>query len=84
MSCRDLTELVTDYSEGRMPLFKRWMFRLHIAMCGVCRRYVRQVKLTVDTLGKMPPEPMPDEVKAALMSTFRHWKSGPAGGDPRP
>ncbi len=74
LTCKELTEIVTDYLEGRMPFGKRMSFWLHISMCKHCREYIRQMKLTVATLGKMPPEPIPPETREALHARFRDWK----------
>jgi len=79
MSCRDLTELVTDYMEGRMSFMQRLSFQIHVGMCKPCREYLRQMKLTVDSVGGLAAEqklpPMPPEVQDELLSRFRHWKT---------
>lgn len=72
-TCRDITELVTDYLEGRMPFGRRLKFQLHLGMCRHCRAYLRQMRKTVETLGKLPDEPIPDAVKDELMKRFRGW-----------
>lgn len=77
LTCQQLTELVTDYVEGQLSLPDRVRFNLHIAMCRHCRAYVRDRKLAIKTLGSLPVEPIPDEVKEDLMARFRDWKGGP-------
>lgn len=74
LTCKELTELVTDYLEGRMPFRRRLTFWLHISMCKNCREYLRQTKLTIATLGKMPVDPIPPEIRDALLERFRNWK----------
>lgn len=78
MSCRDLTELVTDYMEGRMTFLQKVSFQFHVGMCGPCREYLRQMKLTVCTVGNlMETEERPDispDVKDELLKRFRNWK----------
>ena len=74
LTCTQITELVTDYLEGRMPFGKRVMFRLHVGMCRHCREYLRQARLTIATLGKMPETPMPQDVRDELLRRFRTWK----------
>ncbi len=75
LSCKQITDLVTDYAEGAMGLWDRMQFQLHIGMCGKCRAYVAQVKHTVASLGRLPDEPIPDEVCDELMQRFRNWKA---------
>ncbi|MBI3181527.1 MAG: zf-HC2 domain-containing protein [Myxococcales bacterium] len=76
LTCQELTELVTDYLEGRMSFVKRLGFELHLGMCARCRAYLRQMKMTVRTLGKLPAEPMPAEVRQELLARFRRLGRG--------
>jgi predicted anti-sigma-YlaC factor YlaD len=74
LSCKQITELVTDYLEGRMPLSRRMSFRLHLGMCAPCRAYLRQMQATVEVLGRLPEEPIPDDVQQELVACFRSWR----------
>jgi predicted anti-sigma-YlaC factor YlaD len=74
LTCRELTELVTDYLEGRLSFGKRVQFRMHVGMCRHCREYLRQMKQTIRMLGKLPDQAMPDDVRNELMHRFRNWK----------
>lgn len=73
LNCRQMTALVTDYLEGRMPLMDRLRFQLHVGMCRHCRRYLRQMRLSVAALAGLPPEPVPDEVMRSLLARFADW-----------
>ncbi|MGE0397041.1 MAG: anti-sigma factor [Kofleriaceae bacterium] len=75
LSCQQLTEIVTDYLEGRMSLGDRLRFQMHLGMCKHCRAYLRQMKLTIEAVGKLPAEPIPDEVRDALLARFNRWRS---------
>lgn len=75
LTCEQITELVTDYLERRLPLGKRIRFQLHIGMCRHCRRYLRQMRVAIRTVGKLPPEPPPDDVKRELLERFKSWKA---------
>lgn len=75
LACREVTELVTDYVEGRMRFLDRVRFQLHLGMCHHCREYLRQLQKTRRLLGAVPPEPPPLEVEAELLRRFRAWKS---------
>jgi len=74
LSCKELTEIVTDYLEGRMSLMDRLLFQLHVGMCRHCRAYLRQMKLTIRTLGKLPAEPIPPGAREELLRRFQDWK----------
>ena len=53
LSCQQLTELVTDYTDGRLSLIQRVQFELHIGMCRHCREYLRQLRATASALGSL-------------------------------
>lgn len=75
LRCRELTELITDYLEGRLPMGQRIRFHLHLGMCRHCRAYLRQMKLTIRTLGALPVETIPPAVLDELLRRFRGWKT---------
>lgn len=70
LTCQQLTELVTEYLEGRMSFWRRVQFQMHLGMCRHCRAYVHQMKTTVSTLGRLPQEEMPADIRAELMRRF--------------
>jgi anti-sigma factor RsiW len=74
LTCREIAELVTEYLDGRMSWTRRLQFQLHVGMCGSCRRYLRQMRTTMKTLGKLPDEPLPKQVETELLARFRTWK----------
>ena len=74
LTCKEITDLVTDYAEGNLTFMDRIRFQMHIGMCRNCRRYVRQVKATAGALGLLPPPEMPPELEAELLRRFESWK----------
>ncbi|MEJ7599926.1 MAG: zf-HC2 domain-containing protein [Kofleriaceae bacterium] len=85
LSCKQITELVTEYLEGRMGLADRMRFQLHIGMCKHCRAYLRQMKTTIAVLGRLPDESMPDHVRDELRKRFADWnKTRSAAGKKQP
>jgi predicted anti-sigma-YlaC factor YlaD len=74
LTCKELTELVTDYLEGRQSFLDRLRFELHLGMCRHCRAYLRQMRVTIDTLGRLPEESIPPDVSQQLLARFRAWK----------
>ncbi|MBI4266683.1 MAG: zf-HC2 domain-containing protein [Acidobacteria bacterium] len=73
LTCRQLTEVITDYLEGRMSIMDRLRFRAHIGMCRHCRAYLAQMKHTIGALGRLPPETIPPDVRDQLLARFRDW-----------
>ena len=74
LTCQELTELVTDYLEDRLSFMDRLRFRMHVGMCGHCRAYLDQINQTVRTLGRLPAEDIPPDVRDELLQRFRNWK----------
>lgn len=72
-TCREVTEAVTDYLEGSMDLFTLVRFQVHLGWCLGCRIYLRQVKQTIRTLGRLLNEPVPPAIQDELLRRFRTW-----------
>jgi predicted anti-sigma-YlaC factor YlaD len=76
LTCNEVTELVTDYLEGRMGLADRMRFQMHVGMCKHCRAYLRQMRATVAALGQMPEDTeMPEDVRDELRARFADWQN---------
>lgn len=74
LTCQEVTELVTDYLEGRQSMMQRLRFQMHLGMCRHCRAYLKQMKTTVDTIGRLPNESIPPEMSKEVLDRFRTWK----------
>lgn len=74
LTCKQITELVTDYVEGALPLRDRLRFQLHLGMCRHCRAYLRQMKLTAKALRHLPAPELPPELEQELLRRFESWK----------
>ncbi len=75
VTCREFTEAVTEYLEGSQG-FLRWVrFQMHLGLCPGCRTYLRQMKQTIHTLGRLPEQPVPPAVRDELLRRFRARQS---------
>lgn len=74
LTCKQITELVTDYAEGQLGLTDRLRFWMHIGMCRHCRRYVRQLQATAKALGKLPEPEIPPDLEDELLRRFESWR----------
>lgn len=74
MTCQEVTELVTNYLEGKLSFWTRVRFQVHLGMCVHCRRYLRQTRATIAALGGLAPPPPPPEVQEELLRRLRNWK----------
>jgi anti-sigma factor RsiW len=68
--CQQLVELVTDYLEGDLDAADRAAVEQHLAECGHCTAYVRQVTRLLElTAGSA--EPVPAALLEDLTARFR-------------
>jgi len=77
LTCQQLTELMTDYAEGRLGLPDRLRFELHLGLCRDCREYLRQLKLTARTAGLLPAPELPRALEEELQRRFQGWTAKP-------
>lgn len=60
LSCKEITQLSSDYIDNELPFLKRWQFRMHLFMCKRCREFVDQIETTISAIKKLQPAP-PEE-----------------------
>lgn len=75
MTCREFVELVTEYLEGTMAPADRARLEAHLALCDACTEYLRQIRSTIVTMGKLREEQIPEPAKSDLLDVFRRWKA---------
>ena len=56
LRCRDVADLASDYIDGVLPWSRRFAVGLHLTICRLCRRYLRQMRETVRILRAMRGE----------------------------
>lgn len=67
-TCREMSELVTDYLERALPV-RAWAgVRCHLVVCRACRSYFAQMRATVGLLAGLPRSPPPPEAEASLLA----------------
>ena len=70
-TCRDMSELVTDYMERATPLRVRLGMWLHLLQCDACRHYYDQVRKTVQMLASRSSAPPAPETEDSLLAAAR-------------
>jgi anti-sigma factor RsiW len=76
LSCQEFVELVTRYLEGALGPAEETRFDEHLAVCQGCDRYLVQFRRTIDALGHLPVESIPDNTRDHLLDVFRNWHAG--------
>jgi len=75
LTCQELVELVTAYLEGALPDGQLRLFEEHIAGCTGCRRYLEQMRTTVELTGRLEEESLDPQARDALLDAFRSWRA---------
>jgi len=75
MSCQELVELVTDYFEGKLSWRQRRRFEKHIAACHWCSRYIEQMRVTIEMVGRIEPDAIAPAARDELLAAFRDWRA---------
>jgi anti-sigma-K factor RskA len=73
LTCREITELATDFAEGHLADSERLRFETHVADCHGCAAWVRQMQATARAMGALPEPELPGALQAALLARFDAW-----------
>lgn len=73
LDCHEIVELVTDYLEGALDARTAAAFEEHLVICEGCRRYVEQIRRTIDTAGGIADVPLSGAAETALLEAFRSF-----------
>lgn len=82
LSCRDVSEMTTDYLDGALPWGQRLALRFHLSICSFCRRHLLQLRETIGLLHRMPVQPPPQTVEdqvVARLATDPDMEPSPSG-----
>jgi hypothetical protein len=71
VACQELVELVADYLDGALPADLDGLVHQHLDECDGCIEYVRQIRLTIDTLQHSDPPITPPADAAAPADSHR-------------
>jgi anti-sigma factor RsiW len=71
ITCQELTEVLTDYLEGVMPVEDRERFEAHLAICDGCQWYLDQMRITIAAVGRIEDDEVPAELRDTVLAAFR-------------
>ena len=81
LTCRELTEVVTDYLEEVMPPEDRARSDAHLELCEGCATYVEQMRQVIRTVRELRVDEVEATAPDSLLQAFRAWRRGePARG----
>lgn len=74
--CREAVQLMAEYLDGALASRDRERLEGHLAGCPHCSEYLAQIRVTIDTLGRVEPDDLGDEALDELVSLYRRWQQG--------
>ena len=75
LSCKDVTQRAGDWTDGQLHWRERLAVRLHLLLCVLCRRFLRQYRLAADTAAHQACRHSPGEVERVLTHIEREDSS---------
>ena len=76
MVCREAVALMTAYLEDTLDANDRQRLEAHLAACPHCSEYLAQLRVTIDALGRVDVDELPDDAVEDLVDLYRRWNSG--------
>ena len=73
--CNEIIEVVTAYLEGALGRRDRKAFESHVKKCGGCANYLEQIRITIETVGRVNEDDLPQDVRDNLVAAFRDWRA---------
>ena len=75
LDCNEVVELVTAYLDGALKRRERKAFERHLGKCDGCTNYVDQIRVTIETVGRVTADDLSQELRENLVAAFRDWRA---------
>ena len=73
--CREAVSLMAAYLDGALSERDRERLEHHLAGCPHCSEYLAQIQATVDALGRIEPDDLPEGAVDDLVALYRTWRA---------
>ena len=77
MSCEDIYPLISESRDHSLPVFSRMRLKMHLAICGLCEIYQKQLEIlcrTARSLGKDDSKAFEEiSLKPEIKEKIRKW-----------
>jgi anti-sigma factor RsiW len=73
--CRQAVQLMAGYLDDALSARDRERLEAHLASCPHCSEYLTQVRITIDTLGRVEPDDLSEEALGELVALYRRWRA---------
>lgn len=76
LTCKDVTDLITDYMSDALTAEFKLRFEQHLYACTWCMTYLEQMQQTVRWIKEPAPPAVSAETEARMKELFQRWKQG--------
>ena len=66
---------MADYLDGALAGPDRARLEGHLAGCPHSTEHLAQLRVTIDVLGRVEPEALPEEMVEDLVAIYRRWQA---------
>ena len=66
---------MAGYLDDVLPARDRDRLEAHLADCPHCSEYLAQLRVTIDTLGRVEPDDLSDDALDDLVALYRRWQA---------
>ena len=73
--CGQAVELMAGYLDGALSGSERARLEAHLADCPHCSEHLAQLRVTIEVLGRVEPDDLPEEALDELVSLYRRWQA---------
>ena len=79
--CRELFARLSEYLDGELNEALCAEAEVHLEDCPPCRDFLESLRRTVALLGRLPAEPVPQEIRRAVRESAARLRRERGGGD---
>ncbi len=76
LACREAVALMTAYLDGALDHRDQARLEEHLAECPNCSEYLAQLRVTIEALGHVDIDTLPDDTVDELVELYRRWRAG--------
>jgi anti-sigma factor RsiW len=73
--CRDAVALMASYLDEALADRDRERLEAHLAACPHCSEYLAQLRVTIEALGRVEPDDLPEAAVAEFVELYRQWRA---------
>jgi hypothetical protein len=74
LTCKDVTDLITDYMSDALTTEFKLRFEQHLYACTWCMTYLDQMHQTIQSTKAPAPAAISPDTEARMKELFQRWK----------